>query len=923
MNRKTALLLLLSFTVTCNALASNFKHPAALEQISEASVFGIAQDSTGAIWIGTSNGIYRYNGSSLETVSMSPLPYHQFATAESGRYIYAADRKSILRFDACSESWTTIRAGNVNCAASPFCVAGDSLVLAYGKDLFVSRGDTLVRKQILPEAPNSIISVSGGIVLFGCESGNLYLTGPESAPEKKMNAGSPVRSLYERDGEIWVGTDGTILRLDGDYRETGRWTAARNIRAIAGNGKGETYFGSPVGLFKIDSSGKLSRQEMLSSIRIPVFQILTDWNGDIWAGTLDNGCLYSNESSFPFETLSSPSGARSLHGMVKDGRGDVWVLTDAYGLHRKTGNGWRIVPGTEDIKFQFCYKDGGALWTSDYMGDLLRLDLGDGSFRRFSQREGMRENFWAAARSGDRLYIGGSSGLFLLEESGGGVSWRKIPGVDLLVHCIDIDKDGRLWLGTREGVYSYMPGNGGARKEFEGKAPLDRSYVSDIICLDEGGIAAALLGRGAALATPDGNIRTYRERDGSLPGNHTLAITEFDGLLIVGCKEGLSVIDPKTGECRIYSGNNAIRFAKDCSYIDAEGGLVFAGADGIYRLAAGTEIPARPHTNLCFDHIRTNGRTVQLPSRLPQLESVEFNHEVKSLAIEVATFDYPEVTPASLEYMMDGYSYDWAPFDSRRPIEFGNVRAGRYDLHVRDRGGESISLGIRIRPAWYACLAARISYVLIFLLVASILIRQYLNRKLLAGELEREKEESKRKTVFFLELSNSIRTPLNLLMGQIEKYFRNYGTRAQGIDDIEEAYADAGRIRKMISEYVDSQSEDALTDEERQRAADARFLNALTAVIESNLFSEDIDTAFLCERMNMGRTTLTTRLRETTGRTPHEFTEDIRLRHAAEMLLKGNKRVADIASDLRYCSARYFADCFRRKFGCNPSDYKG
>ena len=90
MNKQSIILLLFFLAAFGRAGASEFKHPSRLDQISEASVFALAQDCTGAVWIGVSNGIYRYNGNGLETISSTPLPFHQFTTNESGRYIYAA-----------------------------------------------------------------------------------------------------------------------------------------------------------------------------------------------------------------------------------------------------------------------------------------------------------------------------------------------------------------------------------------------------------------------------------------------------------------------------------------------------------------------------------------------------------------------------------------------------------------------------------------------------------------------------------------------------------------------------------------------------------------------------------------------------------------------------------------------------------------
>ena len=54
---------------------------------------------------------------------------------------------------------------------------------------------------------------------------------------------------------------------------------------------------------------------------------------------------------------------------------------------------------------------------------------------------------------------------------------------------------------------------------------------------------------------------------------------------------------------------------------------------------------------------------------------------------------------------------------------------------------------------------------------------------------------------------------------------------------------------------------------------------------------------------------------------PRDFIEDIRLRHAAQMLLDGTHRVSEIADELGFSSAKYFTIRFKKRFGVPPSSY--
>ena len=103
---------------------------------------------------------------------------------------------------------------------------------------------------------------------------------------------------------------------------------------------------------------------------------------------------------------------------------------------------------------------------------------------------------------------------------------------------------------------------------------------------------------------------------------------------------------------------------------------------------------------------------------------------------------------------------------------------------------------------------------------------------------------------------------------------------------------------------------------------DAKFYNAAIGAVERNLFSPDLDVNFLCREMNVGKTMLTQRLKQSSGMTPRVFIESVRLEHAAEMLRQGTHRVSEIADLLCFCSPKHFSERFRLKYGCNPSAYK-
>ena len=102
---------------------------------------------------------------------------------------------------------------------------------------------------------------------------------------------------------------------------------------------------------------------------------------------------------------------------------------------------------------------------------------------------------------------------------------------------------------------------------------------------------------------------------------------------------------------------------------------------------------------------------------------------------------------------------------------------------------------------------------------------------------------------------------------------------------------------------------------------DYNFLNAAIGAVERNLYASDLNVRKLCQELHVSKTALNNKLRSIADCSPREFIEDIRLRHAAQMLLDSNKLISEISDELGFSSYRYFAIRFKKRFGMTPSQY--
>lgn len=88
--------------------------------------------------------------------------------------------------------------------------------------------------------------------------------------------------------------------------------------------------------------------------------------------------------------------------------------------------------------------------------------------------------------------------------------------------------------------------------------------------------------------------------------------------------------------------------------------------------------------------------------------------------------------------------------------------------------------------------------------------------------------------------------------------------------------------------------------------------------IEENLKSEEVAT-----QIGMSRSYFSTRFKEITGDTFHNYVISRKMQAAARKMAKGTENITQIASDLGYDNFYYFTKVFSKEYGCTPTEYAG
>ena len=104
-------------------------------------------------------------------------------------------------------------------------------------------------------------------------------------------------------------------------------------------------------------------------------------------------------------------------------------------------------------------------------------------------------------------------------------------------------------------------------------------------------------------------------------------------------------------------------------------------------------------------------------------------------------------------------------------------------------------------------------------------------------------------------------------------------------------------------------------------SSDEQFLSKMNGVIERNISNVDFSIDLLAEELCISRSGLFAKIKTLAGVTPNELIQLVRLKKAAEYLIKNEHRVNEIAYMVGFNNPSYFSKCFQKQFGVRPMDF--
>ncbi|WP_134090203.1 two-component regulator propeller domain-containing protein [Olivibacter sp. XZL3] len=660
--------LLINVCLTVNA---QFKRIGLREGLSNNSITTIYQDRYGFMWLGTFDGLNRYDGYEFKVFKNNlrdslSLPNNRIsAIDEDGNgNLWVGTKQGIYRLDKSKLSFFPLYYSPQNNSqliqkkiTHPINALlklqdGSLLVCTAGEGLFRYEAGAKEAHQIPLQREGRMIyafhaqaaAVDGnhrlwifvqnvGLCRYNVERGALELYNGAVWQANCM--------MLDHEGAIWIGNNNGLHQFEktGNDSFTYKYNAAvghRPITSISLDLSGIVWAGSDgSGVFSIDpktkellhfSAGESPNQ--LSSAA--VYAIYTDNLNRKWIGTLRGGLNILDKTANRFSSVRRNShSAKALSSnfilsFCEQDSNNIWIGTDGAGIslwdrRANAFTNYRHDPEnrqslSDNYVVNMVMDEEGNLWAATYGGGINKLDRSSNQFKRYtcfnSEYNYEEVNTWS-------LYKDREGSIWASALSDGGLYRfnRKEDIFELVDHqltnilTLAEDEEGQLWGGNFNSLIKID--RVGKQHEWFGMG----SAVRDIKPGGDGKLWVATEGQGLKLFDKaKGDFKTYADLDG-LPENSVLNIViDKRHHLWLSTFNGLSEFSPESKSFRNFfaaDGLQSNQFNYNAALKLSTGELLFGGIEGFNIFRPENIKSVSCNTPLHITAIRINNKPIQ------------------------------------------------------------------------------------------------------------------------------------------------------------------------------------------------------------------------------------------------------------------------------------------------------------------------
>lgn len=726
-----------------------FKYLGSSQGLSNNSVRAIFQDSRGFMWLGTYDGLDRYDGYEFKVLrnrinDSASLPHNYISAIneDDAHNLWIGMGQGVVKYNVFTDVFTPVyyyphQSGQKERISSYInSIEKD----AYGNMFLGTSGSGLIVKlkneEVATQVP--LRNTAGGLSAFSAVQAMhmdrqkrtwVFVSGSGlhqyNYKTRQLDAvdvsiiNLPVnKMLADEKGNLWLGTSTGLYKYSvaqktilSHYTADNGKLSANYVTALSADAGGKLWIGTDGGGIDILDT----RTEQVSNIdgdRQPglvsaktILTIFIDKESRKWIGTHKGGINVFDISGNMFNTIRRgpfyPELSNNfITSFFEDPKGDLWIGTDGGGVNvwnsrREQFKVYQTPFLSNNIISSITQDKEQNTWIATFGGGVNRLTK-SGSIKnyRLINTDGY-ENKIAI-----RVYVDSENNLWATTYENGHLylfnkELDKFEAFDQNLGdlmSIQEDRNNILWAGNASQLIKIDRVNKKHRFYEIGKTV--RSIYEDT----KGAFWIGAEGGGLILFDRKAGkiITRYSEEEG-LPSNTVMNILEDDaGYLWISTSNGLSRFQPQTKKFNSFYESDGLQnnqFSYRAALKLQSGELAFGGNNGFNifdpsKVSVRTYFPRVVITSLRVNNknISTgNSYTTSNDGDIAQL-TVPYNEAI--LSFQFAALEYSTPNKIQYAYYLEGWDKDWSLSGSSRSVTYNNIREGSYMLRIKSTNAE-------------------------------------------------------------------------------------------------------------------------------------------------------------------------------------------------------------------------------------------
>lgn len=710
-------LVLLELSVLSENARYKFCYYGKAEGLYEQFVTSINQDNNGFLWIGTGNGLYKFDGITFQRYDSDNELSYDFVSScikdSLGRMWFGHLNGAVTVYN--NGVFSTISTESKSSISDMF-ILGDNVWLGTQSDGFaiVDKLNGIVKVET--PLPNRKIFSTKPIgydrFLFATNEG-LFI----SQFNQKSKRWSISYGLDELDNQ-WV-------------KEIVEYPLDKNFLLVISESSVYSFNIITNRLKEVEFPADFDRNRIIPDFNDALF----DKDGSLWITTLRTGVYQFHSRKglvfHSFTNYSEKSGLKSdlCKHIFQDQEGNVWFGLSSEGLTRVIDNNLGFFTYEDVISnnnFTAVTKGPSQLWAGSN-GFLVNINSESGKIiSAFGAEDGVPNDVitYLYYQSPNLLWLGTEKlGLYTMDLETGLIKKHQISLSSLKnsINCIVGDEQ-YIWVATRGGLYRYNI----LTDEFRWFTSKDYSVFNNITHLfidSKKRLFISSKGNRIHFLTKDMNIKIlpYQRLDGSLivqsiaedrdaniwigtygngiikvQGDSVSSFNQNSGMysdycyslftqgqyVFVGHRGGISKIDILSNDIDLIDESQGLLvktiFNNNAVTQDENQDIWFGSSEGLLRIKSEADFINKstpPLINILS--VKVDGEAIDFSKRI-DLKNAEYKLEFNYIGIKQ---NNPQ--KVKYQYFLEGYDSDWSDYTSKRSISYTKARYGKYVFHLR------------------------------------------------------------------------------------------------------------------------------------------------------------------------------------------------------------------------------------------------